>query len=243
MDRYLEALPPYPPFPGVIPGTYNVEVAVPRGYWMVSWFKREFGLLEAQRAAALGSTPETLFDELLDSVPPGSLGLTLQPYWSGGIGDTGPEAKGAIIGFGDVHTRAHLYRAIIEGLTYALRDGMEMMLKRSRTSVETLRVSGGGSQSDRVMQITADIFGLPAERPHTFETSGLGAAMAAAVGLGIYPDFQTAASQMTRPGKRFEPVPAHRQVYERLYREVYQKIFPALQPGYQSIREITGYPR
>ncbi len=91
-----------------------------------------------------------------------------------GVRIPGPEAKGAIIGFGDVHTRAHLYRAIIEGIAYALRDGKERLEKRNRAPVLELRVSGGGSQSDAVMQITADVFGLPAVRPHTFETSGLG---------------------------------------------------------------------
>ena len=53
------------------------------------------------------------------------MGLTLQPYWSPGVRIPGPEAKGAIIGWGDVHTRAHLYRAILEGLAYALREGAE----------------------------------------------------------------------------------------------------------------------
>jgi sugar (pentulose or hexulose) kinase len=242
-DHYLEALPPYPPYPGVIPGTYNAEVAVPRGYWMVSWFRREFGLREEQLAAQRGLAPEALFDDLLRSVPPGSMGLTLQPYWSGGMGDTGPEAKGAIIGFGDVHTRAHIYRAIIEGLTYALREGKERLVKRSGQPICALRVSGGGSQSDEIMQITADIFGLPAERPHTFETSGLGAAIAAAVGVGIYPDFKSAAAGMTRTGQRFEPRPEQQKLYDQLYREVYQKIYPSLQPGYKAIQKITGYPR
>ena len=59
------------------------------------------------------------------------MGLTLQPYWGGGTNHAGPEAKGAIVGFTDVHTRAHLYRAMIEGLTYALREGKELVEKRS----------------------------------------------------------------------------------------------------------------
>ena len=58
------------------------------------------------------------------------MGLILQPYWSPGVRIPGPEAKGAIIGFGDVHTRAHLYRAILEGLAYALREGGERAAER-----------------------------------------------------------------------------------------------------------------
>ena len=104
------------------------------------------------------------------------MGLMLQPYWSPGLKSPGPEAKGAIIGFGDVHTRAHLYRAILEGLAYALREGKERMESRSGVPITELRVSGGGSQSNAAMQLTADIFGLPTARPHIYETSGLGAA-------------------------------------------------------------------
>ena len=64
---------------------------------------------------------------MVGTVPPGSMGLILQPYWSPGVRQPGPLAKGAVIGFGDVHTRAHLYRAILEGLAYALREGRERL--------------------------------------------------------------------------------------------------------------------
>ncbi|MCW8808161.1 MAG: FGGY-family carbohydrate kinase, partial [Rhodanobacter sp.] len=158
---YLETVPLLPPYPAAIPDHFNTEVMIYRGFWMVSWFKQEFGLSERLRADALGVEPETLFDELVRAVPPGSMGLMLQPYWSPGIREPGLEAKGAIIGFGDVHTRAHVYRAILEGLAYALRQGKEKIEKRSGTAITRLRVSGGGSQSDAAMQLTADIFGLP----------------------------------------------------------------------------------
>ena len=92
------------------------------------------------------------------------------------------------------------------------------------------------------MQLTADIFGLPAERPHVYETSGLGAAIDCAVGLGLHPDFETAISAMTRVGKVFQPNPDAQAVYQRLYHEVYQRMYQRLQPLYRSIREITGYP-
>ena len=240
--RYLETVPPLPPYPAAVPDRYNSEVMIYRGFWMVSWFKQEFGLREMQRAEALGVEPEALFDELVRSVPPGCLGLMLQPYWSPGIREPGLEAKGAVIGFGDVHTRAHLYRAILEGLAYALRQGKERIEQRSGERITRLRVSGGGSQSDAAMQLTADIFGLPAERPHTYETSGLGAAIDCAVGLGLYADFPSAIAAMTRVGRVFEPDPAAQQVYERLYREVYRRMYAQLKPLYRSIRQITGYP-
>ncbi|MES3023564.1 MAG: FGGY-family carbohydrate kinase [Pseudomonadota bacterium] len=240
--RYVEVTPFIPPYPAAIPNAYSTEVQIFRGYWMVSWFKEQFGHHERARALEEDVAPEQLFDELAAAVPPGSMGLMLQPYWSPGIRIPGPEAKGAIIGFGDVHTRAHVYRAILEGLAYALREGKERIEKRSGVAITELRVSGGGSQSDAAMQLTADIFGLPTARPHIYETSGLGAAIAAAVGLGLYPDFASAIAGMTRIGRVFEPIAANHAMYERLYRKVYAKMYARLQPMYQEIAEITGYP-
>ena len=241
-SKYLEAIPMLPPYPAAIPNHYNTEIIVQRGYWMVNWFKREFAQQEEQWAKERGVAIESLFEDMLNEVPAGSMGLVLQPYWSPGVRIPGPEAKGAIIGFGDVHTRAHIYRAIIEGLAYALREGKERVEKRSGVKVDQLRVSGGGSQSDHAMQITADIFGMPAQRPHTFETSGLGAAINAAVGAGFYPNHNAAIQRMTHPGKRFSPNPNNQLLYNQIYQDVYQKIYPNLAPLYQAIRTITGYP-
>jgi sugar (pentulose or hexulose) kinase len=241
--RYVEVTPFVPPYPAAIPGAYSTEVQVYRGYWMVNWFKEQFGHHEQLRALAEDVAPEQLFDDLASSVPPGSMGLMLQPYWTPGIRVPGREAKGAIIGFGDVHTRAHVYRAILEGLAYALREGKERIEKRSGVRITELRVSGGGSQSDAAMQLTADIFGLPTSRPHVYDTSGLGAAIDAAVGLGLYPDFGAAIAAMTRIGRVFEPVPANREIYDRLYRRVYRRMYGRLQPMYREIAAITGYPQ
>jgi sugar (pentulose or hexulose) kinase len=189
-----------------------------------------------------GVAAEALLDDLINSVPPGAMGLTLQPYWTPGVREPGPEAKGAIIGFGDVHTRAHLYRALIEGLVYGLRAGKEQIERRIGRPIRHVCVSGGGSQSDAALQITADVFGLQAQRPEIYETSALGAAMNAAVGLGIHPDYASAAQRMCRIGRVFEPQPEAQKIYDRLYREVYRPMYPRLRPLYERIRAITGYP-
>jgi sugar (pentulose or hexulose) kinase len=154
----------------------------------------------------------------------------------------GPEAKGAIIGFGDVHTRAHLYRAILEGLAYALREGAERITRRSGVPITNIRISGGGSQSNAAMQITADVFGIPAARPHIHEMSGLGAAIDAVVGLGLHPNFESAVTSMTRVGEQFEPDPKAHKIYDELYNQVYKHMYNRLQPLYQQIRDITHYP-
>ena len=236
--RYIEVIPLIPPYPAAVPDAYNLEIGVFRGYWMVSWFKQEFGLHEQRVADEEGIEPEQLFDRLVNTVPPGSEGLILQPYWSPGLRNPGPEARGAIIGFGDVHTRAHVYRAILEGLAYSLREGAERTQKRSGVKITQLRVAGGGSQSNAAMQLTADIFGLPASRPHVYEASGLGAAIDAAVGVGIHPNMEAAVEQMTHNGEIFEPDPPAHALYEQFYREVYLKMYGRLSPLYRRIRNI-----
>ena len=92
------------------------------------------------------------------------------------------------------------------------------------------------------MQITADVFGLTAERPEIYETSALGAAMNLAVGLGVHNDYASAVAAMARIGKRYEPDPKSQKIYDALYRDVYRELYPRLQPLYKKIREITGYP-
>jgi sugar (pentulose or hexulose) kinase len=241
--KYIETIPFIPPYTAAIPHHYNTEMMVYRGYWMVSWFKQELAQAEQRKAKELGVEPESLFDELINQVPAGSMGLMMQPYWSPGVRQPGPEGKGAFIGFGDVHKRAHIYRSILEGLAYELRSGKEKIEKRSGTKITSLRVSGGGSQSDAAMQLTADIFGMPAQRPHTFEAAGLGAAINCFVGLGLHKDYNSAIDVMTRKGRVFEPDQTTVAMYDRLYKEVYTKMYKRMKPLYQSIRDITGYPQ
>ena len=239
---YIEILKHMPAYTAAAPHYYNHEYMIYRGFWMVSWFKEQFAHFEAQLAKTQGIDTEKLLDAAVKGIPAGSMGLIMQPYWSPGVRHPGLEGKGALIGFGDVHTRAHVYRAILEGLAYELKLGFDTIEKRTGKPIKHLRVSGGGSQSDAAMQLTADIFAMPAYRPHTYEATGLGAAINCAVGLGIYPDHAAASDAMTHLGDEFIPIEANVQLYKRLYNEVYLKMYERLKPLYQSIQDITGYP-
>jgi len=241
IQDYVELRPLMAPYASAIPLQFYTEVGVTRGFWMVSWFKQEFGLQEQLQAKEIGVQPEELFEDLIREVPPGSMGLVLQPNWT-----PGPEiatyAKGAVIGFGDIHKRPHLYRAIIEGILFALKEGAELTQEKNGVPMTRVMASGGGSQSKAVMQITADVFGLPAQRPHTHETSVVGAAIDAAVGLKRYPDFERAVAAMTRVRDVFEPIKENVELYEKLYRRVYLKMYKKLLPLFKEIQKITGYP-
>lgn len=241
-QRYITPQALVPAYPAVMPGHFNAEVAVQRGYWMINWFKQEFAHGEVQLAEKLLQPVETLFEGFLEQTPTGAKGLVLQPFWNPGVRFPGPEAKGAIIGFGDAHTKAHLYRAIIEGIAYALLAGTKTLERRQGQAITELRVTGGGSQSDAIMQITADIFGIPAVRIHTNEATGLGAAMSLAVSAGIYQDYSTAVNAMCQVKERFLPNPQNHRLYQALFEQVYQELYPRLGPLYQRIKKITGYP-
>lgn len=241
IQDYVELRPLMAPYASAIPLQFYTEVGVTRGFWMVSWFKQEFGLQEQLQAKESGVQPEELFEDLIREVPPGSMGLVLQPNWT-----PGPEiatyAKGAVIGFGDIHKRPHLYRAIIEGILFALKEGAELTQEKNGVPMTRVMASGGGSQSKAVMQITADVFGLPAKRPHTHETSVVGAAIDAAVGLKFFPDFTQAVGAMTRVRDTFEPIKDNVEIYDKLYERVYLKMYRKLLPLFREIQRITGYP-
>ncbi|MGB7757573.1 MAG: FGGY-family carbohydrate kinase [Salinisphaera sp.] len=236
--RYREVERFLPAYPAAIPGAYNNEIQIDRGFWLVSWFKKEFAADTRRQAAARGRPVEALLDEAIAPIEPGSDGLVVMPTWSAGARSPGPEARGAIVGFTEVHTRAHVYRAILEGLAYGLRGGRETIERRTHTPITRLRVAGGGSQSDQAMQILADVFGLAAERVHTAEASGLGAAINAAVGLGWHIDHDAAVAAMVHAGQRFEPRPDAVARYDALYRQVYRRLYGDLRPTLRRLRAV-----
>jgi len=235
IDRYMEPLPFIPAYPAVLKGQYNPEVQVYRGYWLVSWFKKEFAAKEVEEAARQGVAPEALLDKMLKEIPAGCEGLVFQPYFTPGV--VMPKARGAIVGFSDVHTRAHIYRAIIEGINFALMDGLYTMQRRGKVNIQKLFIAGGGSQSDVICQITANMFGLPAYRIQTYEATGLGSSLVAFVASGVYKDAYEAASKMVRIKDEFLPDQKERETYKFLFDEVFSKIFGKLLPLYKIMKE------
>ncbi len=233
--KYFEPEPFMPAYPSVLKDYYNPEVQIFRGYWMISWFKQNFARHLEKRAEEMGKSVEDVMNEEIESIPPGSDGLILQPFWQAGL--TTPEARGAIIGFSDYHTRAHVYRAIIEGIDFALREGLERMEKRGKQKIEYIAVSGGGSQSDLICQIAANIFNKPVKRVQTYETSALGAAVVTFTACGVYADEQEAIKHMVRYTDTFDPQPTAVVTYEHIYKNIYLKLYAKLQSFYKYLEK------
>ena len=232
--KYHESEPFLPGYPSAAKGFYNMDIQVYRGYWMIEWFMKEI----AGRKGKEDPKSITYFNEHLKDVPAGCDGLVLQPYWGPGL--SRPLAKGAIVGFSDSTTTEHIYRSIIEGIAYALREGIEHFEKVLKHKIPELRVSGGGSVSDEICQITADVFGKPVSRVQTKESSSLGAAIAGFCAIGQYHSVAEAVKEMVRVRDTFYPNKENAKVYDYLYKEAYLKMYPGLAKTYAKIKRFNN---
>ncbi|WP_142414120.1 FGGY-family carbohydrate kinase [Hathewaya massiliensis] len=239
--EYVEADRFMPAYPSAIHDRFNPEIAILRGYWLISWFKKEFSQMEILEAKMMGVSPEQILNERLREVPPGADGLILQPYWGGGAKN--PDARGAIVGFADVHTKAHIYRAIIEGINYALLDGIEKIERATEVRISEIAICGGGAQSDIIAQITADMFNRRVYKGQTHELSALGASMIGYVALGVYKNYEEAIKHMFHRKREFLPYPENVKLYSELYNKVYLKVYPSLKGLYKEMKSIESHRR
>src|SRR5574344_2427653 len=234
--HYFEPEPFLPAYRTCYPGYYSGEVQIYRGYWMLHWFSEEFAEKQSMEASIENLAVEEYLNKKLMEIKPGCEGLVLQPYWGPGL--SRPLAKGAIIGFYDVHTKYHIYRAIIEGIAFALKEGLGSIKKKTRTPIRSITVSGGGSKSDAICQITADIFNINVLKSETYESSSLGCAMSQFISLGIYANASEAKAKMVRYVRTFHPDAVASKEYKRLYSSVYKKIYPRLKGVYRELHNI-----
>jgi sugar (pentulose or hexulose) kinase len=198
-----------------IPRQYLYEsTGIRRGMWTVSWWRDVLGESVKQAAAARQISPEEYLNEQASKVPAGSDGLMVVLDW---LAPTeAPFRKGSILGFDGRQGPYHIYRAIIEGIALTIcRCGTEMGAE-TRQAYDRLIISGGGSNSDLIMQIFADTFGLPAVRARVNNSVGLASAICAAVGSGIYDSFDAAAQAMVAWQPPFTPDPARHELYQKM---------------------------
>ncbi|MEG2561235.1 MAG: FGGY-family carbohydrate kinase [Clostridia bacterium] len=235
--KYVEPENFMPAYTSLMPNMYSPEIQIFRGYWMISWYKNEFAKIFQNRAEEENKKVEILLDEMLREAPVGCNGLILQPYWGPGLKT--PEAKGCVIGFTDAVTKEVFYRAIVEGIGYGLLDGLDNLKMRAKREITALSLSGGGSQSDIVCQIMADIFGLPMYRVQTYETSGLGSAMVSFVGVGVFENIPQAVENMCHKTDEFLPNMENHAIYSRYYK-IYKKIYKCVKPLYDELYKTLG---
>ena len=234
-DRYIEPQPFMPAYPAAIPGRFNPEIQIYRGYWMLTWFINEFCTEEKRIAKERNISVESLLNTKLADVPAGSDGLLIQPYWTPGVAT--PSARGSMVGFTDRQSKYHIYRAIIEGINFELMCGMKQLEKQSHTPIKEIYVGGGGAKSPEILQLTADMFGMPVKRIQTHEASGLGSSLIGFVSMGEFDSYEEAAASMIHTGTIYYPNQQQHKIYRELF-EVYKKLYGRLRSTYNTEQEV-----
>lgn len=218
-------------------GRYVLESVQNSGSVLLNWFRQNFG------DAALAGAPDPRLDREASAVPPGSDGLLALPYWNAVQSPYwNPFARGVMVGFGSAHTRAHVYRSLMEGMAFELRANLERMAADLGHPLRELRVMGGGSRSDLWRSILADVTGVPLVRSTVQEVSAQGAAAVGMCGIGAHPTVQAAAEAMCRLGDRTEPRPERTAAYARWW-GIQRDIYPLVRELFERIRRATEETR
>ncbi len=182
--------------------------------------------------------PDTSFDELLapaEKAPAGAEGLFFLPYLTGErTPHPDPLARAAFIGLTVRHSRAHMTRAVLEGVAFGLRDSMELIRNAGLGSINQVRVSGGGAKSPLWRQILADVMDAELVTVNTTEGAAFGAALLAGVGAAIWPTVEQACQATIRTTSTTRPHPDAVARYAVLYPQ-YRELYPALVPTFHAM--------
>ncbi|HEY5294558.1 MAG TPA: FGGY-family carbohydrate kinase, partial [Gaiellaceae bacterium] len=198
-----------------VPGTWHAMGVMLSAAGSAAWLRQVLGaeLAELDAAAAVWG--------------PGAEGLLFAPYLAGERTPyPDPDARGAFTGLSVRHDRGGLWRALLEGVAYGLRDSLEL-LRELGARPDVGRVSGGGARSELWVKIVASVLGLPLERTESEEGSAFGAALLAGVRAGVFADAADAVARCVRVRNVVEPDPAWAALYDGGYSR-YRELYPAL---------------
>ena len=204
-----------------VPGRWHVMGVTQGAGLSMRWFRDQFG-------ARMGEgDPYDRMTEEAAQVESGSNGLLWAPYLMGErTPHLEPHARAALVGLTASHTRAHVIRAIMEGVAFSLRDSFEIF-NEMKVPVETIRLGGGGARSALWRQIQADIYGRAVATVEAEEGAAYGVAMLAGVGVRTWPSVDAACAAVVRTRDRVEPEAKSKKTLDRQYK-TYQAMYPAL---------------
>jgi xylulokinase len=201
------------------------------------WYRDALGDMERARAAETGHDAYDLLTEAAAGVPAGSEGLFFLPYLTGErTPHPDPHARGAFVGLTVRHTKAHLTRAVLEGVSYGLRDSLELM-RQLGLGVTQVRASGGGVKNALWRQMLADVLGAEIATVTSAEGAAYGAALLAGVGASVWPSVEAACDATVRVTGTTAPG-GNQVAYDRQYPR-YRELYPALAPTFRSVPEVS----
>ncbi len=212
--------------------------AVPGAYHLMGVTLAAGGALRWWRDAVASDLDYEGLSALAEQAPPGSEGLIFLPYLSGErTPHLDPAARGAFVGLSLRHTRAHMTRAVMEGVTYSLKDSLDLMGALDVSAGEVW-ATGGGARSPLWRQMQADVFGVPIRRTLVEEGPAFGAALLAGVATGAFLDVFEACSRIRANPETAEPDPNRHELY-RHYHEVYSKLYAATSPAMHRLSGLS----
>jgi xylulokinase len=210
-----------------VPGRWHVMGVTQAAGLSLRWFRDTF-------AAADDSEAYTRLGESAASVPAGADGLLWAPYLMGErTPHLDPEARAALVGLTASHGRAHIVRAIMEGVAFSLKDTISIFAEIG-VPARAIRLGGGGARSPIWRQIQADVYGQPVEMVAAEEGAAYGAALLAGVGAGVWPSADAACDAMVRVAQRIVPQSADSAKLQQIY-GLYRKLYPSLQPIFHGL--------
>ncbi|MGB8646766.1 MAG: xylulokinase [Anaerolineae bacterium] len=220
-----------------IPGQWHWMGVMLSAAGSFRWFRDTLAQAEWAEARAQGIDVYDLLTAQASEIPAGSDGLVFLPYLSGERTPyADPDARGVYFGLTLRHTKAHMARAVLEGVAYGLRDSLELMNPRG-LKIDQVRASGGGARSPLWRQILADVFDAEIALVNVTEGAAFGAALLAGVGAGLYKDVQEACARTIRVVERVEPGPDAATYAE--YYPFYRSLYPALAPFFKQATILT----
>ena len=221
-----------------VPNKWHVMGVMLSAGGSLRWYRDTLARSEKSVAAHMNIDAYELIAREADTVGAGSEGLLFLPYLSGErTPHPDPLARGAFVGLTVRHTKAHMARAVLEGVSYGLRDSLEIM-KTMGVSIGNVRCSGGGAKSSVWRQIQADVFGYPLSTIAIDEGPALGVALLAGVGTGIYGSVEEACSAVVKVSRGASVIEENVRVYNDYYR-VYGELYPALKATFGALGALV----
>jgi len=224
---------------GGVPGSYIFETFFGGGTYNLNWFVQQFSGIP-ERPFGLDLAPEQILESAAAGLPAGAEGLLSLPYLTGVLTPYWDSAaRGVLFGLTGRHGKAHLYRAMLEGMAMEQRLSTSGAEAASDMPIQRFLAMGGGARSPLWCQIIADVLGRPVAVAREPEATCLGAGILAACGAGLYNSVPEAAAAMTGVGRTWHPNPAQQGKYDRLY-ELYKDIYPALRSHFQRLNTVMA---
>lgn len=215
-----------------VPGKWHIMGVMLSAGGALRWFRDNLCAEEVAASKLAGNDPYEIITAAAENIPLGAEGLTFLPYLTGErTPHKDPDAKGAFIGLSLRHTKAHLARAVMEGVAFGMRDSCEI-IRGMGVGVNEVRCSGGGARSSLWRHIMADVCDAPMVTINVDEGPAYGAAILAGVGGGLYSHVEQACTHIVQEVSRIEQTPEHVPQYSRWFRE-YQAAYTALAPGFK----------